>query len=218
MGLLAGHRDAVEGHLEGIYWTAVWSLGVFYAVAAIVFAVRYVHRLWQRWTILREKARDHDRIAANLDRWKVAAARATARADDAERRIATWNRDTLEEGRRRLLAELRAHSSETVFTKMDCGEDGHAVLIGAQWNGDIPPIDARYVLRSAILKDIKAVLELQAIRADRIVVFRVESVKSSAYRSSLISQAHGERAFPSDLEIVPREESDLGKEPLWPEN
>lgn len=218
LALLAGHRDAIDAKLEGPYWIAVWALGLFYAIAAAVFASRYLRRTWRRWTVLRTKAHNHDKLDLDLKRWKVAAAEATVRAEDAERRVASWHLDTLEEGRRRLLTEARASLSQTSFSNLDCAEAGDELLIGARWTGDMPLVDARYVLRSTTLKDIKAVLELQAIGEDRTVVFRVDSVKSSTYRSSLISYAHGERAFPSEVEIVPRDEADLGKEALWPEN
>ncbi len=101
---------------------------------------------------------------------------------------------------------------------MDCAEDGDLLLLGARWAGEQPLIDSRYVLRSRTLKDVKATLELQAIREDGIVVFRVHSVKSPTFRGTLTSQAQGSRTFPDDVEIVPRDELDFGKEAIWPEN
>jgi hypothetical protein len=218
LALLAGYRDAVDAKVESLYWLAVWLLGSFYAVAAFVFFFRQARRLWQRWTIVRDKAREHDDLSSELERWKRAAAQATAHAEDAERLVATRHLDTLLEGRRRLLAEVRAFTTDTSFDSMECAVDDGVLLVGARWSGEAPTIDSRYVLRSITLKATKAVLEIVALREDRTVVFRVDSVISAEYRSLMISQARVAGAVPSGVEIVPRDEENFGREALWPEN
>lgn len=216
-GALGFHNDAVEAKLEWLYWAAVWVVAAFYAVVALVYLVIFARRLWRRWTEVVEKARLHDEVAAELISWKTAAGEATARALDAEARVATWHLDGLKEGRRRLLGELRASAVRTAFRDVEVAIVGEVLVIGARWSGQLPEVDARYVMRSTTLKEHKAVLECLETRTNRTAVFRVSSVVSESYRSQLFARASAVGSVLTDVEIGPRVD-DLKEEPIWPEN
>jgi hypothetical protein len=215
-GALVLHHDAVETNTEWLYWSAVWVVAAFYAVVALVYFVRFIRWLWLRWAEFARKARAHDGIQAELARWRNAAGAETIRADDAEKRLKTWHRDTLGEGRRRVLAEVRAATARTTFHDIEVAVAKDVLVIGAKWSDEAPQIDSRYVLRSATLKQPKAVLECVEIRENGTVVFRVPSVASDSYRADLLARASATGSVLTDVEIAARTD-DLKEEAIWPE-
>lgn len=164
-----------------------------------------------------EKSRQHDELKAELDTWQTAAGEATVRADEAEARVATWNLNSMREGRRRLLGELLASQARTTFRDIEVAVSDEDLIIGARSSGDLPDVAARYLLRSTTLKEPKAVLECVEIRANKTVVFRVLALVSETYRSHLVARASATGSVLTDVEISPRED-DLEEEPIWPEN
>lgn len=211
------HKEAVETKLEGLFWAAVFVVGGFYVVVAILYLPRLIRRGWRESVEFLRKARDHDRLQSELAGWKSAAGEATARADDAEARIATSRLAGLKEGRRRVIAELRASAVKTTFRNIEVGMVEGVLVIGAKWSGQVPEVDSRYVLRSVTLLEPKAVLECAELRENKTAVFRVSSVVSDSYRSQLVATASATGGILTDVEVAPRV-VDLEKEPIWPEN
>lgn len=211
------HNDAVEAGLVGLYWISVILVAAFYALVTVVVLIRLTRRLLSRWTEFAMKARSYDALQAELESWKNSAGEATARADDATARLASWQLDNLNEGRRRVLAELQAATKETSFWDIEVAESSETLVVGARWHGQMPEIDSRYVIQSSTLNRHKAVLECLEVRENQRVVFRVSSVVSNAYRAQLIEVARATAGVLKDVEIAPRT-FDLEKEPIWPEN
>lgn len=210
---------AVEYGFGSLLLVVCIALAVFYGIFGLKFLIRIVGSGCRSWTVNISKVRAYDDLVVELTKWKAAAGEATARANDAEVRLATWDRSNLEEGRRRLTAEIAARETETLFGPIEWAEDGEALVCGAVWSGEMPMVDARYILRTKMMKRTKAVLAVQSIREDRTVIFSVESLVSVKYRSNLIDSTQSGKPSADDIEIVPRgEDQNLGKEALWPEN
>lgn len=211
------HRDAVDTKLEWLFWLTVSALGLLYVIVGLIYLTRFLRSSWRRWTEFAEKARGYDGVSAAMARWEGAAGAATARAEDAEQRLKTWHRDTLVEGRRRLLAELEASSTRSTFGDIEVAVVDDVLVVGARWARQSPKTDTRYLMRSGTLRETKAVLEVVEIRQDRTVVFRVAAIASAEYRSSLVSRAQAAGSALANVEIVPRDKN-FEEEPVWPEN
>lgn len=216
-GALGFYNDAVEAKVEWLYWVVVLLVTAFYVVVAVIYVVRLTRWARRRWVAFANKARNHDALETELATWKISAGEATARAVDAEARLSTWHLDTLKEGRRRVLAEIRGLAARTEFHDIEVGVADEMLIVGARWSGEVPAIDSRYVIRSATLKQHKAVLECVEIRQNGTVVFRVPSVASDGYRSDLLARARATGGVLTDVEISPRTD-DLEEEAIWPEN
>lgn len=160
-------------------------------------------------------------LEAKLERWKVAAGEAKAKADDLEERRQSWDLDNLQEGRRRAISELNsaAHADPPNFSDIDVGIVDDKLYLGATWSGALPILDGRYVVRSRTLGFYQAVVACVELRENKTAVFEVAAVKTPGYRESLIEKAASHDTMLASVEIVPRPLSDnLEEEPLWPEN
>ncbi|BAJ76006.1 glycosyltransferase, probably [Microbacterium testaceum StLB037] len=216
-GAIGFYNDAVSAKLVWLYWAVVILVGAFYAIALVVYVIRFVRWGWRRWRDLAAKAKAHDALAVDLERWEKAAGAATARAEDAEKRLKTWHGDTLTEGRRRVLAEARAMSRAATFREIEVAVANGVLVIGAKWQSERPAVDSRYVLRSTTLNQVKAVLECIEIRENHVVVFQVASVVTDSYRADLLRRAGTTGSTLADVEITARADS-LEKEAIWPES
>ena len=216
-GAVGFYNDAASAKLVWLYWTLVVLVAVFYAVVAVAYLIRFVRRGWRRWTDFAAKANAHDALVVDLERWEKAAGAATARAEDAEKRLKTWHHDALAEGRRRVLAEAKAATTVTRFDNIEVAVAEGVLVIGAKWENEPPVIESRYALRSATLNKVKAMLECIEIRENQVVVFRVASVISDGYRSDLVARAGTTGTALTDVEIAARTDA-LEEEAIWPES
>lgn len=139
LALVEGHEFAVKHKQETVYWVLVWILVAFYTVASIYFLHRFARPKWRNFRNVIAKGRRFDQLEDDLEKWKTAAGVATARGEDLEKRLATWNRDSLVEGRRRLYAEMAAIATGASFSGIEFREDGGELEVGAKWIGAAPP-------------------------------------------------------------------------------
>lgn len=216
LGFLGGYSDAVALGVLPVFWTALWILVAFYGLVSVLAAIQLILWAWRAARRFVAKAGRYDHLEAEIGKLRTAAAMQTARAEDAEAKIESWELDTLREGRRRALAELAAQDTPVTFTDVRVAEVDGQLLIAATAGGYKPSIDARFILQSATFHKVAAVLEAVRLLEDRTVVFRVSSVVSEKYRAELHALAGELGAALPGVEIVPRN-SDLGEEPLWPE-